>query len=234
MRKILLVVEEFNERVYLETLLKKVGWDVISLGSPQGLGEKIISFSPDLLIISGKSKLDGVDIAKRARRQRPAVKNLLLDTKMAHQKVDVWIDAGIDGAIDSPISHKVLFESLELMGGFPASQCLQKLNSIRKELEQQFEKYVENKSKPVEELEKAVGKKASSETAPATKKKAKKSYDQVLADLSDIPEQTTLDRKYIRSAIEKIRREIPYDQEAEKLDQERQDFLKALFKAGKK
>lgn len=52
MRKVLLIIEDYNELIFAETLLKKVGFDCIGLKSDVGLSDKVLSFRPDITIVS--------------------------------------------------------------------------------------------------------------------------------------------------------------------------------------
>ena len=70
MRKILLVIEDYHERTYLQTMLKKIGWDVIGLSTELGLSEQILTFRPDAIFASQAiRRIQGIELLKNIKKR---------------------------------------------------------------------------------------------------------------------------------------------------------------------
>ncbi|MGE3973955.1 MAG: hypothetical protein AB7F59_05455 [Bdellovibrionales bacterium] len=54
MARILLAIEEYKELIFLETLLKKVGFDVVGIQNDLAVYEKLMAFNPDMLVITAQ------------------------------------------------------------------------------------------------------------------------------------------------------------------------------------
>lgn len=54
MKKVLLCYEDFSEMTQVQTILKKIGFDVMVSSSEFSLPEQVLSFRPDLVIGCGK------------------------------------------------------------------------------------------------------------------------------------------------------------------------------------
>lgn len=64
----MLVIDDFNELVGLETLFRRLGFDVLSLGRESHVQEAILGFPPDLVIATGLGRhVDGLRLAPKLR-----------------------------------------------------------------------------------------------------------------------------------------------------------------------
>ncbi len=64
----MLVIDDFNELVGLETLFRRLGFDVLSLGREIHVPEAILGFPPDLVIATGLGRhVDGLSLAPKLR-----------------------------------------------------------------------------------------------------------------------------------------------------------------------
>lgn len=64
----MLVIDDFNELVGLETLFRRLGFDVLSLGREVHVSEAILGFPPDLVIATGLGRhVDGLKLAPKLR-----------------------------------------------------------------------------------------------------------------------------------------------------------------------
>lgn len=72
MRKILLVIEEYQELVAAENLLRRVGFDVLSLGKEVLLNDALLRFHPDMVIASLRGRfVEGMKVAMRVKKLSP-------------------------------------------------------------------------------------------------------------------------------------------------------------------
>lgn len=132
MKKILLVLEDFAERAFLSTLLKKVGWDVEVAPSDIGINNLILSFSPQVVIINGfgkKVKGEFLPHKLSSMRNKPLFFLVTKGRKLTDQQME---QLQVDAYFESPIDIKKLFERLEEKGGISASVAFQKLSQQRK------------------------------------------------------------------------------------------------------
>jgi hypothetical protein len=68
MRRVLLLLEEYNELLYLEAFLKKLGFDTVGFQKPVLLERKLLGFSPHLLITQVRGKRwTGFEVLKPLR-----------------------------------------------------------------------------------------------------------------------------------------------------------------------
>lgn len=103
MRKVLLVIDDFNELVGLEKLFRRLGFDVLSLGRDATVGEVVLYFPPDLCIASFKGKnVDGTRLRGKLRKSNSDVKLVvLLPQGMTLSETDVQA-AEVDAVIETP------------------------------------------------------------------------------------------------------------------------------------
>ncbi len=129
MRRILLVIDEFNELVGLETLFRRLGFDVLSLGREATVQEAILGFPPDLIIATGRGRqVDGLTLASRLKFHgtRPRVVVLLPREAMTGGFRSDLIDAIIETPFDPRTALKAVCRLLQL----PPDPILEKYSKI--------------------------------------------------------------------------------------------------------
>lgn len=68
MNKVLLVYEDYSEMTTIQSVLKKVGFDVMSISSEFSLSQQILAFNPDIVIGYGKGpKVSTVGVGRRLK-----------------------------------------------------------------------------------------------------------------------------------------------------------------------
>jgi len=66
--KILLVYEEYSEMMSAQSLLQKVGFDVLGISTEYTLSENVLSFNPDIVVAAGRAgKVSTVGAGRRLR-----------------------------------------------------------------------------------------------------------------------------------------------------------------------
>jgi CheY-like chemotaxis protein len=107
MRRILLVIEDYNEALFLEGFLKKLGFDLENVRSESQLSDKMLSFAPDLVVATGDGKkISGAKVTEKVRRKGSKARLLLLYSKnrMADQ---MFLDNGVaDGITETPVNPR--------------------------------------------------------------------------------------------------------------------------------
>jgi DNA-binding NtrC family response regulator len=230
MRKILLVIEDYHERTYLQTMLKKIGWDVIGLSTELGLSEQILTFRPDAIFASQSiRRIQGIELLKNIKKRDGYPKLLLIGTNPP-TKAD--LDAHhVDVFLSSPVNNRLLFEFLEKAGGFSAKASLQKIRNMRYPLEKMTDdskRLPKSHSEEPESLAPTIEKVVFDDTADR-----KRRYDEFLLKNPVQAKQTHFKASDIQDFTGKIAAE-GYTEEGKKLDENKKDFVKALFGASKK
>lgn len=99
MRKILLVIDEYRELVAIENLLRRVGFDVLSVGKDILVNDALAGFLPDIVIVTMKGRaVDGVKVSSRVRKLTPAPR--------------VAFVTGIDNAAASAVEQKLFTDAV--------------------------------------------------------------------------------------------------------------------------
>lgn len=129
MRRILLVIDEFNELVGLETLFRRLGFDVLSLGRESTVQEAILGFPPDLIIATGRGRqVDGLTLASRLKFHgaRPRVIVLLPQEALSGGfRSDV-----IDAIIETPFEPRTALKAVCRLLQLPPEPILEKYSKI--------------------------------------------------------------------------------------------------------
>lgn len=129
MRRILLVIDEFNELVGLETLFRRLGFDVLSLGREATVQEAILGFPPDLIIATGRGRqVDGLTLASRLKFHgaRPRVIVLLPQEALSGGfRSDV-----IDAIIETPFEPRTALKAVCRLLQLPPEPILAKYSKI--------------------------------------------------------------------------------------------------------
>ncbi len=109
MRRILIAIEDFNELLFCETILKKVGFDTQSFQTDLAISEGIITFNPDLLIMSATgNRVNGVAYLSKLKTKS---KNLPVILVGPRSRLNVS-DKQIVALLEPPLSPRILIEVL--------------------------------------------------------------------------------------------------------------------------
>lgn len=110
MNKILLVYEDYTELMTLETAFKKVGFDVIGLSNEYLVGDQIVGFNPDLVVVSGKGgKVNSLGVGKKLKEMpRWQGKTVLIFTSKP-QPQDL-LKIRVDMVLEAPVPAQRLLQ----------------------------------------------------------------------------------------------------------------------------
>ncbi|HRO68711.1 MAG TPA: hypothetical protein PL182_14150, partial [Pseudobdellovibrionaceae bacterium] len=68
MNKVLLAYEDYSEMLTIQSVLKKVGFDVLTTSSEFSLSEQVLSFNPEIIIGYGKGpKVSTLGVGRRLK-----------------------------------------------------------------------------------------------------------------------------------------------------------------------
>lgn len=139
MKKILLILEDFAERAYLSTLLKKVGWDVEIAQTEVGINSVVLSFSPDIILVNAFGKKVKGEFLPHKLGNMAKKPLFFLVTKGRSLTEEQMEQLKVDGFFESPVDVKKLFQDLENVGGIKSASAFQKLSQQRKNMNPELE-----------------------------------------------------------------------------------------------
>lgn len=273
----MLIIEDYQELVYLQTLLKKIGFDVLGTQNLRGIEETQLGFNPDLIFLASRAKQDQLEpICEQIKKRSKKVQLVFVqDLKSSSPRATNSFFSLFEGHLKSPVNPKDLFLLIGRLGELDGEYLVEKYKKIRSQLSQEdetelllikheeqsigertsadFERLsdsLEELNAPLEVLpsaEEAVSPSGSELSSEAEIQSAEdlpilkgekltkvidlpeRDYSSVIAGLEPLKEMQ-FDAKKVRAYHRKIRKEPP-DENSSELDQERQLFVKALFKS---
>ena len=112
MQRILIAIEDFNELVFCETILKKVGFNTQSYQTDLALYEAILGFNPDLLIMSAVgNRVNGIAYLAKLKTKN---KNLPVILVGQRNRLNVS-DRQIVALLEPPLSPRILLEVISTL-----------------------------------------------------------------------------------------------------------------------
>lgn len=238
MRRVLLVIEDYNELVFLETLLRKMGLDVLSIQNDGAVSEKILEFRPEMIVATARGRrVNGLKLGPKLKRQR-GLPHLLLLAQGAVSNEEVAA-AQADAVVPSPLQPREFVSRMAKVAGLDVASFVEKFDKLGMF---DTEAVAAGKSqsrpgvpanKPDEDTQLVHWKEGRRlDTAIAEKlaeKKAKKTAE-LLAALPE-PAQKALPRKLVVEQTKEFRRRTG-DPDIVDIDRKRQEFVKALYTDG--
>jgi DNA-binding response OmpR family regulator len=223
MRRILLVIEDYNELLYVEKNLKKVGFDVESLPSESSLPERMMGFLPDLVIATGDgNRINGHSVSKKVKRKGVASLLLLLFPRQKLLQVDIATYAA-EGAIETPINPRALIKAVCDYTGVPMGPLIAK-----------FEKFLPPTEPDAATLQFISDKGFNIKTGATYSNgdtRAKR-YSQLLQGATQSADKV-LDHQSVEEE-RRFQKSMPDTPEEVALDEERRDFVERLYKSWKR
>lgn len=127
MLRVLLVLEDYGELMFLQTVLKKIGFDVDAIQNPRSFADSVLRMNPDLLVMTAYGKrVNGLDLNKNLRRQRGTPHTILLRSPgMMHEP-----DPLVAGWLDSPVAAALLLDMIGDVCGLNKQILQEKLKRL--------------------------------------------------------------------------------------------------------
>jgi response regulator RpfG family c-di-GMP phosphodiesterase len=240
MQRVLLVVDDYRELVFLQTLLKKMGFDVDGTQNLKKYEDLKLALNPDLIIASSKGKaINGLKMAEELKRPQGIPKFILIVPHKMAQKVFGLQLKNVDGSIDSPIDAKKLLTTVAKVMGIDADPLIEKYNKMMTHLDADQESDLQIlKSGPLVESEdqmltELTPRSVSSGLAPSVRVTSISSEDRAqrmaesLKNL-EVPPVNGFAKDVVHQWNKRIRDEEA-KQDLKDLEDERQAFVKTLF-----
>lgn len=243
MVRILLLLEDFNELLFTETILKKVGFDVESSKNHLNLVETLLGFNPEVLVVPGNGRrIHLADVLQQVRKQRRQPQIFVIGNSDL-----VAGDGSVAKVLTHPLNPKELLGALAEYGGMDAESLLEKYKRAQAEakdiahmqasasIEAEFFKPKSNSADSNVEIS---GKDASDKKAlkiqlqPTTLTEEQRSalFSKALAE-AKTPSVATFSKERIKKEKKTLRINEHQNEESVKLENERKEFLKTLAEA---
>ena len=228
MKRILLLTEDFNEMTFLETLLKKLGFDSMGIQNPSQAQEKALSMNPEMLILSDFIKGQSThQILESLVEYRPNMLVLLMKTDMKSKTAHVA--EFVNKELKSPVDPVEFIQSVCAVGKLNTEQYLEKFYKL-------------GLFKGAPGAAEAITVSGKVKTAPDTQfvrslkglaqdkggNERKKRFAEQVKTLSE-PKVQNVDHKIAVKEGQEYRQRT-HDAEIKKIDEQRKNFVTALFK----
>ena len=111
MVKIITAIDDFNESLQCQTMLKKLGFDVVSVNKDSQFRDATLGYLPDIVIASFKTKnVDGILLGLEAKRLISKPRVLLLYPAANEPKLAEEARVAYDFLLSSPFDHEQLIK----------------------------------------------------------------------------------------------------------------------------
>lgn len=245
MPRILLILDDYNEMLYLQTLLKKLGFDVDSLTNTRNISDAIISFNPKFLIMTALGKkVNGIELSKEINKRSGYPRLILLKPITQNFSNGELSSSAIDNVMETPVN---ILKLLKCISGFDSTvkydQLTVKLANIVSvdKSDEDFIKKIKGdlgedvlNNNPTEKLtQKHKNELVFGESRPVIKSNMSEEqrtarYEKFLSELKDAPVGNGGFSKAKVKEIKKMRKSVngPNDDE---VDEQKKEFVKALY-----
>lgn len=235
-RRVLLISDDYVENSRTETLLKKVGFDVLAIGTEAGLGDKVLSFHPDLVIAWGSSaKVSALSVGAKLKEMRGFNGAVLLGFArgLKLSPMDL-LKLRMDRMLEAPFQAENLVRNMCEILALDAEACLEKLRKAQwSEGEAEAQIVKGGAAAPVAEAPPAP---VQNETAPPpdriksrmTPEERRARFEKAVAGLDIDPAETTLKRTSARDKWADVKKDWDL-QKLEDQNELKKKFAEALF-----
>lgn len=222
-----MVLEDYGEMMFLQTVLKKIGFDVDAIQNPRSFEEHLLRMNPDLLLMTAHGKkVHGLQLAKTTKKVRGLPYIILL-----HNAGAIEEDIAVNRWLPSPTGAVMLLDAIADVCGLN-KQILQEKFQRLKLTEAEAEKA--RVLKPNEEtgpsLDRGAGDGHFGVLANSTMSDAdrKSRYQKFLSNQS-MPTEHGYSVKQVQEQVKALRKD-ENAAELEDLERERRLFVEHLFK----
>lgn len=131
MQKVMLVIDDYTELVFTENLLKRMGFDVLSLNRDSSFAESLLSFFPDVLIATLKGRhVEGLRLAITLKKKNPNSKTVMLAPSAS--ELTLPPEARVDALLEMPVQAVQILTELARLTKLDETQLLEKFDKLNK------------------------------------------------------------------------------------------------------
>ena len=234
----MLVIDDYKELVALENLLRRLGFDVLSLGKDILVPDALVRFHPEIVIATAKGRaVDGLKVAARVKKQAPSPRVALAYTAGTAPNLTEENKRVVDGLIAVPIQPASAIKLIAQLTGLEVAPLLEKFqkftlgrssepSSVR--VSNDFEPKPVNESVSVSgdawDPTKTPGRAAQMRTGRSDR------YDAYLNAKDEPIEHQVVPREKAQSAMRELKRAADKEKDLiDQINQEKLAFAKAMF-----
>lgn len=123
-----MVLEDYGELMFLQTVLKKLGFDVEAIQNPRSFNGHVLSMNPDVLVMTALGKkVHGIDLSKGLRRVRGLPRVILLRANGQLEDSSAQADAWLE----SPVPAQTLLNIIGDLCGINKQVLAEKFQKLR-------------------------------------------------------------------------------------------------------
>ncbi len=230
MLRVLMVLEDYGELMFLQTVLKKIGFDVDAIQNPRQLQDSLLAMNPDVLVMTANGKkVKGLEMSRRIKRVRGLPRIILIRGGQMVREEDLNVDAWLD----SPVGAMSLLNAIGDTCGLNKDVLSDKFLKLRlqevSESEARVLKVDENPLSQAEMERPSVdaGNFALQQSSTLSSADRQERYKKFLQ--AEIPEQVGFSVKQVQDQVKSLRQEENAEDLAE-LERQRKEFVEHLFK----
>lgn len=218
MVKVLLVYEDFNELTLFESVLKKVGFDVLGITNELSLGDKILAFNPDIVVSNGtNNRVSSFSVGQKLKENRGfSGKSVLVLPKNLRPNPEQIMRVKMDAIIEAPVTYEKMIQVLAKVAQMDSAALVDKFQKLK--LSDIGSMDVELKRNPS----------VSNESYDR-----KKRYREVIESSKTVDLQsTTFEKSELKKRQTQMKKDWDFNA-LEKIDELKRQFASALFKKPK-
>jgi hypothetical protein len=230
MLRVLMVLEDYGELMFLQTVLKKIGFDVDAIQNPRGFQSSLLRMNPDVLVMTAFGKrIHGLELNKGVRRHGGVPRTILLRSPGV-----VHIDETVAAWVDTPVAALELLNTIADVCNLNKQLYQDKFQKLQlREIEQatrQLHPLADGsdetfRERSNEEEGPLVPSDLRTSTMPLQERRER--YQKFLN--AQRPEQAGFSVKDVQDKVRELRKsEDPADRE--ELERQRKEFVRHLFK----
>jgi hypothetical protein len=222
-----MVLEDYGELMFLQTVLKKLGFDVDAIQNPRSFGDSILRMNPDILVMTSHGKrVKGVELSRTLRRVRGLPRVIALRQPGNPQEKD----APIEGWLESPVSALDLIDKIADVAGLNKLVLNEKFSKLHMhELEEEKARVLKmHEAEPsLESSVKASGNFGSLQSSTMPSSERQERYKKFLEQPP--PKEHGFAVKQVQEQVRNLRKEENAE-DLEELERQRKAFVEHLFK----
>lgn len=229
MLRVLMVLEDYGELMFLQTVLKKIGFDVDAIQNPRSFQDSVLRMNPDVLVMTANGKrVKGYELASGLKRTRGLPHIILIRTSGSAEMAD----AKIGGWLTSPVGALNLLNMIGDLCGLNKEVLAEKFGKLRlqEQAPGQDARVLSMESEEVEQLnraEKPSGNFGALQDSTANVAARKERFKKVLEQ--ERPAHIGFSVKQVQDQVKNLRKDENSDDLAE-LERQRKAFVEELFK----
>jgi CheY-like chemotaxis protein len=127
MRKVMLVIDEIQQLVGLESFLRRLGFDVLSLSKESQVADAQLGFLPDVAILSFQGRsVDGVRLSRQMKRQMRPPPRIAICYSNQQPSLTKEDEKSIDALLEIPAAGENAIRLLSQLAGVNEAPLLEK------------------------------------------------------------------------------------------------------------